>query len=59
MLGRDVGLGDAFPGLLSYSLMGKEGGSGGGGYDPGGEADNKDPRHTSQGWGQPPPTGTS
>lgn len=36
------------------SLMGKEGQGGSGGRHPGGEADNKDPRHALQGKGQLP-----
>lgn len=35
-------------------LMGKEGQGGSGGHHPGGEADNKDPRHSSQGRGPLP-----
>lgn len=34
--------------------MGKKGQGGSGGHHPGGEADNKDPRHSSQGRGQLP-----
>ena len=41
MLGRDVGVRDAFPGLPD-------------GKERPGEADNKDPRHSSQGRGQLP-----
>lgn len=53
MTWRDVGWGvrGAFPGLLSSSQMGKEGWAGGGRHQPGGQADDKEPGHTSKGWG--------